>query len=173
MRKENVTLRALKQYHNYNRSYFPLKFLQLLLRSLSPYFNLWMSSEIVTALYESRSTKELYLLVSITLLGNLLIPVLESVVRRNVDTALKVLTDEERVAFNRKTLSLDYDKLENPKIRFLRRKIWENEQIDQGGVVAMRLGVERAMQAMINLLLHLLSLRICFQPLSVQVFIRW
>ena len=48
MRKENITKRAFKLYHSFNKKYFPLSFFQIVFSSISPYFNLWMSAEIVT-----------------------------------------------------------------------------------------------------------------------------
>lgn len=129
MRRENVTKKALKMYHAYNPKYFPLSFLQIVFRNISPYFNLWMSSEIVTALYEGRDERQLYFLVGVTLLGNLLTQVLGAVLGRSVQIALEELNNNESAAFNRKTLSLDYDKLEDSEIRLLRRKITENSTL--------------------------------------------
>lgn len=151
MHKENVTRKALKMYHAYNPKYFPLSFLQIVFRNISPYFNLWMSSEIITALYEGRAEQELYLLVGIALLGNLLVQVLEAVLGRSVRIALEVLENNESAAFNRKTLSLDYDKLENPDIRLLRRKIKENAWVNNYGVAYMRYNVEELMSHMVNI----------------------
>ena len=71
MRKDNVTIRTLKLYHSFNKKYFPTSFLHIVFSSISPYFNLWMSAEIVTALYEGRDKKTIFTLVAITLLGNL------------------------------------------------------------------------------------------------------
>ena len=156
MRKENVTRKALKMYHAHNPKYFPLSFLQIVFNNLSPYFNIWMSSEIVTALYEGREKRELYLLVGITLLGNLLTQVLAAALGRSVQIALEELENNESAAFNRKTLSLDYDKLENPEIRQLRRKITENSWINGYGVRKMRMDVEGLMTHLVNIVFSLI-----------------
>ena len=156
MRRENVTIKALKMYHAYNPKYFPLSFLQIMFKNISPYFNLWMSSEIVTALYEGRERRQLYLLVGITLLGNLLIQVLEAVLGRSVQIALEELENNESAAFNRKTLSLDYNKLENPEIRMLRRKITENAWINAYGVKHMRYNVEGLMTHLVNIVFSMI-----------------
>ena len=155
MRKEDVTIKTLKVYHAYNPKYFPLSFLQIVFRNISPYFNLWMSSEIVTALYEGREKQEIYLLVGITLLGNLLTQVLEAALGRSVKIALEVLENNESAAFNRKTLSLDYDKLENPEYSLLRRKITENTWINNYGVTYMRCSVEELMSHIVNIVFSL------------------
>ena len=72
MRKFAVTRKALRVYAAYNPKYFPLMFLQAIFNNLAPYFNLWMSAEIVTSLYEARGKEEIYRMVLITLFGNLI-----------------------------------------------------------------------------------------------------
>lgn len=151
-RRENITLKALRQYHSYNPRYFPLSFLQTAFEEVSPYFNLWMSAEIVTALYEGREKRELYLLVAITLFGNLFVQILQAILGRSTEKALEVLRDNEAARFYQKTLSLDYNKMENPEIRQLRRKIRENSYINDYGVGRMRSTVLELMSVIVNIL---------------------
>ena len=156
MRKESVTMRALKRYSSYNKLYFPTVFLYFLFSSVSPYFNLWMSSEIVTALYEGRDRKAVFTLVAITLLGNLFIHTFGTLLDNAVDTQFEKLNNNEALAFNQKTLSLDYDKLEDPEVRLLRRKIKENGYINGYGVMNMRNSVNRLMVCIIRLVFSLI-----------------
>lgn len=156
MHNYKTTKRALKLYHSYNPHYFPLRFLQIVFESLSPYFNLWMSAELVTALYQGQAKRDLCFLVGVTLLGNLLIRISGAFFGREVDTALKQLEDNEAAAFNRKTLSLDYDKIENPEIRLLRRRIWENSCTNRYGVQFMRLKLEAMMSSVMNIFFSLI-----------------
>ncbi len=152
MHNYKTTRRALKLYHSYNPHYFPLCLFQILFKNLTPFFTLWMSAEIVTALYEKKTKEELFLLVVIALFGNLFIHVMGAFLGRCVDNALKQLGNNEAAAFNKKTLSLDYDKLENPEIRHLRRKIIENSWINSYGVTYMREGLEYLVSCLINIL---------------------
>ena len=138
MRKDNVTMRALKLYHSFNKMYFPMSFLQIIFSSISPYFNLWMSAEIVTALYEGRGRQAIFTLVAITLFGNLFVHIVSALLGNAVSIQFEKLNSNESLAFNQKTLSLDYDKLENPEIRTLRRKIKENGYINDYGIVQMQ-----------------------------------
>ncbi|MDE7327393.1 MAG: ABC transporter ATP-binding protein/permease [Lachnospiraceae bacterium] len=110
-----------------------------------------MSAELVTALYEKKTGEELYLLVAITLLGNFVIQVAGAYLRRCSDTAREILENNEAAAFYNKTLSLDYDKIENPKIRFLRRKIRENSYINSYGVVLMRNLIEMLFSSVLDI----------------------
>lgn len=147
MNERNVTWRALKMYHGFQTSYFPLKALEILLNKFSPYFNLWMSAEIVTALYQGRTGREIFLLVAVVLSANLFLRVGEAFLGRLAQSALEKLENHQTEAFYRKTLSLDYDKLENPEIRQLRRKIRENSWINGYGVDQMRWRVEGLMSS--------------------------
>ena len=151
MRKDSITKRAFKLYSSYNPKYFPVKFFQILFDNFAPYFTLWMSSEIVTALYSKADKQSVYILIAITLLGNLLVRIISAVLKRAVDTQLQILGINECVAFNTKTLSLDYDKLENPEVRQHRRRITENSYINYYGVKHMRMDVEQLMTSAVNI----------------------
>ncbi len=152
MYQYTITKKALARYHAYHPAYFPLIFLKEVFEQLSPYFNLWMSAELVTALYEKRERENLYLLVLITILGNFVIQVAGAFLRRASDTAREVLDNNEAAAFYQKTLSLDYDKIEDPKVHLLRRKIRENSYINSYGVVFMRNLIEMLFSCVIDIL---------------------
>lgn len=152
MHNYKTTRRAFKLYHSYNPHYFPLRLFQIIFTNLTPFFTLWMSAEIVTALYEKKTKEELFLLVAITLCGALLIHITSALLGRCVDNAQKQLENNEAAAFNKKTLSLDYDKLENPEIRHLRRKIIENSWINYYGVKNMCMCIESIATYLVNIL---------------------
>ena len=156
MRKDNVTIRTLKLYHSFNKKYFPTSFLHIVFSSISPYFNLWMSAEIVTALYEGRDRKSIFTLVAITLLGNLFVHIIGALLSNAVSTQFEKLNSNESLAFNKKTLSLDYDKLEDPEIRTLRRKVKENAYINGYGIAYMRNSVNRLMSSAVKIVFSLI-----------------
>lgn len=155
MHKENITRRAFRLYHSFNKKYFPLSFLQIFFNAFAPYFNLWMSAEIVTALYEQRGKHEIFILIVITLLGNLSVHSISSLLRNATDIQLEKLKTNEDLAFNKKTLSLDYDKLENPKIRDLRHAIHNNQRINYYGIEHMRLSIISLMSGGIRFIFSL------------------
>lgn len=158
MRKENITWRAFRFYAGYNKKYFPIRFLSIALDDISPYFNLYMSAEIVTALYEARAKTELYWLVALTLAGNLILRILGALLSRQADIEYKILTNNEKAAFNYKTISLDYDKLENPDIRTLRRKIRENANINWYGVMCMKDSLEYVFRYAVSIIIAFILL---------------
>lgn len=152
MAEKNVTKRALKLYNSYNPKFFPLCALQKIFQNFSYFFSLWMSAEIINALYEGKGKRELYLLVAAALFGILAVRTVAAVLDRAVDTSLEILENQEKAAFNRKTLSLDYDKLEDPDVRQIRRKIDENRNINDYGVIKMRSTVLACMDCVTNLI---------------------
>lgn len=147
----NITKSALKRYHAYNPNYFPLKFLQIIFDNISPYFNLWMSAEIVTALYKESTKKEIYGLVVIALFGNLLVHIAGAILSRIVAIQSELLDNNEALAFQKKTISLDYDKMENSEIQQHRRKIAENANINGYGVVYMKNNIELLFHYIVNI----------------------
>ena len=156
MRKNSITLRSLKIYNTYNKAYFPVLLLRIVFDAISPYFNLWMSAEIVTALYEGRSRQAIFTLVVITLFGNLFIRTGSAIISHAVTMQSEKAKNNEALAFTRKTLSLDYEKLEDPEVRNLRRKIIENSNIHGYGIWWMRGMIERLMSCTVNLILSLI-----------------
>ena len=156
MRKMSVTGRAFRVYNALNRKYFPAVVLRTFFDKLSPFFNLWISAEIVTGLYEGWERDRVFLLVAIALGGNLVIRVMAALLTRAVNTQQRILDDNQAATFVAKTLSLDYVKLEDPEIRTLRRKIMENACINSYGVVYMRNNFRNAVDGLFDVLLSLL-----------------
>lgn len=138
MRKNNPNIRALKMLISFNPRYFPLFTLYTLVWHVSPFFNLWLSADIVTALYDGADKTRIWTLVIMALGGNLLIALLSAILRRIAGHEYAILFQRERAAFLQKTLSLDYDKLEDPEIRTLRRTITENSYINSNGIHRLR-----------------------------------
>ena len=68
--------------------------------------------------------------------------------------------------FRSKTLSLDYNKLENPAIRTLRRTIQENSWIDANGILRMRWMIEYMIETAIVIVLSL----VFFTEMVVKMF---
>ena len=151
MKKYSITKKAFRMYHSYHPKYFPLKFLQIIFENVSPYFNLWMSAEIITALYEGRDRRELYTLVAITLFGNFVISVIGAFLKRTVAAQFQILENAKAAAFNSKMLSLDYDKIESPEIRQHRRKILENSWVNGYGTSYMREQIQLLMKCFVNI----------------------
>lgn len=165
MRKNGITLRALKLYHSFNPKYFPLYFLYQLFNNFSPYFSLWMSAEIVTALAEGRPVETVYRLIIVTLVGNLAVRGIGAVLNGARHNQFEILRNNEKAALNAKTLSLDYDKLEDPKVRQHRRSITENSWINGYGTYYLCRCVETLMTCAVNLCFSL----VLFTEMAVQI----
>lgn len=150
MKRENITGRAFRMYSGYNPKYFPLCFMKIIFLDISFFFRIWMSAEIINGLYEGKGKKELYFLVIITLVGIFLFRLLAAALDRAEGSAKEILNNREDAALHAKTLSLDYDKIENPDIRRLRREIDENKMINYYGTENMRMNVERLMDCLVD-----------------------
>ncbi|HBA48827.1 MAG TPA: ABC transporter ATP-binding protein [Lachnospiraceae bacterium] len=172
MRQKSITWRALKRYNAYNPKYFPLCFLQKVFQNLFFFFELWITAEIVNALYEGRQKEELYLLAAAAVFGLFFTRSVSAVLNRAVSTALEVLENNENAAFNHKTLSLDYGKLEDPEILQHRRKIDENKCINNYGTGRMREILLSLMDSTVNILFSMILFGSMLGQMTAASF-RW
>lgn len=156
MRKNNPNIRALKLLHSFCPSYFPLLIAKSFFGKLSPYFNLFLSAEIVNEIVGARNKEKLITLVLITVLGNFVIAIIGGVLNRIFGHKETLLYQREAAYYNKKTLSLDYDDLENTKVRQLRRKIMESAKINYHGKQLLLMSVGRLVNITISAILALI-----------------
>lgn len=133
IKTQGPTARVWKMLWGWGKKYYISYALMKAFQTVIPFFNLWISAEIITALYEGREQKSIWTLVIIALAGNLIARALSSLFSYFVSKEERVAFSNEKEAFNDKALSLDYDKLENPETRMLRRKIKTNSWINNYG----------------------------------------
>ena len=155
MRKDNPNMRALKLLHSFCPSYFPLLVLKSFFGKLSPYFNLYLSAEIVNEIVGARNKDTLITLVLITVIGNFAIAILGGILNRAFGHKETLLYQREAVYYNKKTLGLDYDNLENTEVRQLRRKIVESSRINFHGKQLLLMSVGRLVNITISAILAL------------------
>lgn len=156
MRKNNPNIRALKLLHSFCPSYFPLLILKSFFGKLSPYFNLYLSAEIINEIVGARAKEKLITLVLITVIGNFAIAIIDGILNRIFGHKETLLDQHEVAYYNKKTLTLDYDDLENTKVRQLRRKITESAKINYHGKQLLLLSVGRLVNITIGALLALI-----------------
>lgn len=133
MKKENPNLKAIKLLHSFSPRYFLSLVLSSLIRNLGPYFNLFLSAEIINEIAGNRNINTLTTLITITIVGNLIIAILGSVASKWFSVSETVLSDSETRHYLQKLLEMDYTDLENPNVRQLRRKIEESARINSHG----------------------------------------
>lgn len=133
MNNMDPNIRALKLLHSFCPSYFPLLVAKSFFGKLSPYFNLYLSAEIVNEIIGAMGKDRLVTLVLITVLGNFAIAVASGILNRAFGHSETILNQREAVYYNRKTLTLDYGDLERTEVRQLRRKITESAKINSHG----------------------------------------
>lgn len=155
MRKDNPNRRALKLLHSFCPSYFPLLVLKSFFEKLTPFFNLYLSAEIVNEIVGARDKERLITLVLITVIGNFAIAVVGGIMNRAFVCRETVLYQREKAYFNIKTLTLDYEDLEKPDVRQLRRKINESAKINSHGSRLLLTSVGRLVNIAINAVLAL------------------
>lgn len=132
-KSDNINSRALKFLYSLCPGYFKMTVFNTFVGTFLPYFDIFMSAEIITELSGRRDPKRTLILIIIALAGNLLIGVFGELASRLANIYSRKFDDAESAAFNDKTLSLDYSDLEEPSVRQLRRKITESAWINNHG----------------------------------------
>lgn len=155
MCKNNVNIRALKLMNSFCPSYFPLLIAKSFFNKLSPYFNLYLSAEIVNEIVRGADKGNLIILVLITVIGNFAIAIIGGIFNRVFGHKETILMQREAAYYNEKTLKLDYADLENPSVRQLRRKIAESAKINGHGKKLLLLSVGRLVNVTISFALAL------------------
>lgn len=89
-----------------------------------------------------QSMERLITLVVVTVLGNFAISIIGGVLNLAFGRRETLLNQREAAYYNQKTLTMDYDNLENTEVRQLRRKITESSRIDNHGRQLLVMGVE-------------------------------
>lgn len=156
MRKNNPNIRALKFFHSLCPSYFPLMVVKSFFGELSPYFNLYLSAEIVNEIVGAKDKDKLIALVLITIIGNFAIAITGGILNRIFGHKETLFYQAEAAYFNKKTLTLDYDDLENTEVRQLRRKITESAKINWHGKQLLLMSVGRLVNITISAILSLI-----------------
>lgn len=152
MYKQNPNLRAIKLWHSLCPRYFPLAIANAFFNNLSPYFNIYMSAEIINEIVGDRRIDIVSLLVVITLIGNLFISVIYNVLNIAFEHAVIILNQKESIFFNNKTLTLDYQNLENPQVRQKRQKIIESAKINYHGKQSLLNSINLLISNLINII---------------------
>ena len=89
MKSNSSNLRAIRLCYSFSPSYFPLMILNAILSVLGPYYNLYLSAEIVNEITGSKNIKIIVVLVIITVLGNFLISILGGLITRCLSHSAK------------------------------------------------------------------------------------
>lgn len=155
MDKENrhPNIRALKLWYTLCPLYFYFMVANAVFANLAPYYNIYLSAEIVNEITENRNVKKLVILVLITVLGNLVITVVGGILKREFDHRSIFLDQRETALFYNKTLTLDYEDLEKADVRQLRRKITESSRIDNHGKQSLLFSINNLAHCLVNIML--------------------
>ena len=164
MKTENSNIRVLKLCNSFSRSYFPLAILSSFFNQINPYYNIYLSAEIVNEISGNRNIKTLSILVSVTVVGNLLISIIGVLISKCLSESEMILSQSESRYYIQKLMHMDYSDFENPDIRQLRRKITEVAKINCYGRQLLLKSVSRIINAIVS--------TIIIMCLSVELFIK-
>ena len=134
MCKSNPNIRAIKMMRSFCPAYFELLILKSVVGNFLPFFNVYMMAMVVDSIIEGKGIDKLVSLIWFTLSISFIIAILDGFLVYAVGVRTTLLYQREDAYTTRKTLMLDYEHLENPIVRQLRRKIVESSRVNHHGV---------------------------------------
>ena len=104
-------------------------------KSFTPFVNIYMSARIIDELAGARSAKTLTAYVLITIIANLVITLINQIANQIVNREAKLLPEKISYMLSRVGLDMDYQNVENPRVRVLRNRIEEAQNSGRGGII--------------------------------------
>ncbi len=118
---------------------------------ISPYFNIYLSAEIVNEISSNNDYNKTLKLIIITVVGNLVISFFSIFFSRILALQEVKLSQNENKYYINKTLNLDYSYLEDVNVRQLRRKIAESSRINGHGKSLLLASISRLINITLNM----------------------
>ncbi len=104
-------------------------------RSFTPFVNIYMSAKIIDELAGARSVNTLIVYVLITIIANLLITLINQAANQIVNREYKLLYEKIGFMLSKEGLDMDYQNVENVRMRVLRNRIEEAQNSGRGGIM--------------------------------------
>ncbi len=105
------------------------------IKSFAPFVNIYMSARIIDELAGTRSVHTLLIYVLITISANLVIALINQVTNQIVNREFNLLYDKVSFMLSKEGLDMDYQNIENVRIRVLRNRIEEAQTSGRGGLM--------------------------------------
>lgn len=151
MKKVNPNIKAIKLWSKFSPLYFPMLIMNSIFKIISPYFNIYLSAEIVNEISSNNDYNKTLKLIIITVVGNLVISFFSIFFSRILALQEVKLSQNENKYYINKTLNLDYSYLEDVNVRQLRRKIAESSRINGHGKSLLLASISRLINITLNM----------------------
>lgn len=126
--------RTIKLISQVQPGYLPILVLANISSQLTPFINVYMAAEIVNEIAGNRNLHILISQIIFTILSNLIIGLVQSILKHFLSNQATAFRIKEPALFNDKFMALKYADLENPDILQIRRKIQSSSAINKFGI---------------------------------------
>ncbi len=140
MKAWKIHCQAMKMFEKLSPGYIYALVLSNVFSGISPYFNIYLSAEIINRLSKGEG-RHIFALVLVTIVGNFIIAVANIFLGRWFQHKNELYMEEEKRYLVEKIQLMDYCDIENPKVQQLRRNIIEAARMDARGTGAFADGL--------------------------------
>lgn len=128
MNNLKVLLRGVRQLYQIEKKYAILHIVTSLLAPLRPYINIYMSAVILNELTGKQNTMALFKYVLVLIFGNLIFSLVMHFLNLRKGHHSNQFSKSEKMMFAKKSMDMDYDKIEDAKIRELLERVRNESQ---------------------------------------------
>ena len=164
----STNYKAIKLVSKNEKWLIPSIIINSLFANLSPYVNIYMSALIVNEISGQRNVRDLTILVLITVLSNLVISLVSSMLGKFKNRSWTRFENAEKIMFMEHGFSLDYVHLEDSEVRQSRRKIDESKNINNYGIWSMIYSFENISDSIINIIFAIIFMSSLFGIIITQ-----
>lgn len=129
---------GLKEINGLQPWVLPVTILDAFFKSVAPFINIYMSARIIDELIGAKAIDRLVLLAGVTIILNLIIHLISNGLDHLSIILKSLMSQNLDMRLNEKIISMDYEHVENPEVHNLRIKIAEAENMNGGGIYALR-----------------------------------
>lgn len=129
---------GLKEINGLQPWVLPVTILDAFFKSVAPFINIYMSARIIDELIGVKAIDRLVLLAGLTIILNLIIHLISNGLDHLSIILKSLMSQNLDMRLNEKIISMDYEHVENPEVHNLRIKIAEAENMNGGGIYALR-----------------------------------
>lgn len=129
---------GLKEINGLQPWVLPVTILDAFFKSVAPFINIYMSAKIIDELIGAKAIDRLVLLAGVTIILNLIIHLISNGLDHLSIILKSLMSQNLDMRLNEKIISMDYEHVENPEVHNLRIKIAEAENMNGGGIYALR-----------------------------------
>lgn len=159
-----IISRGYKIIFSIDKSLVTLNIISAVLEAIYPFIIIFMGAEIINALQRGDDLQHIYLLLAFMIALNFTTQQVKQFINRTISVKNKIFEQKFKMYLNNKTLSMDYNDIENPETHIKRQRIDDIRNVSGGGIAKL---VYQSRDAVSGIITMITSIAITYKAFTV------